>query len=659
MALADHPTEMEPVPEPRVPWWTPAALSLIFVGILMSEEMRVLSAITPDGVPRAKLSWLSLWPLAWLSMALLAPWRLRWCVLAAVTAVSVALMATDAGYWAFFRTVAPLNMFASVHQLSDVQQSVEHLLEPGLVLPLLFTPVYLLYAFWGRRRTAALPIGRQHGRLARVFAQARTWGVVLSLAFAAQLFVALNSPIFEDTHHLNRPKWVLPAQHWGSKYSDAIFARTFGLYNFHVVDLFRALRARLVEPPFDDVVRAAVRQHLVHKQTLNNVQSPFFGIAKGRNVVIVQMESLQHFLLGLEVGGEAVVPVLNQLSKRALNWNYIMDVTLHGRTSDAEYALMTGLPPDRVKAMQFQTLSEHLPALPRSLAGLGYETLAIHGYDVTFWNRARAFPRYGFEHLYFQESFAQAPKWGLGPADEVVFEFAVDRMQKRSAKNVLSLIVTLSSHHPYVYVPERYLQPFSEAFPDLGLTGPYLGSAAYADEALGGFMARMQKAGLWDNTLFVIYGDHDRGGLGTNEPIPSVGPAMFLPQGDRIPFMIVLPGKEQFIAQHFAPYANVFGSLRDVFPTVMHLLGEAVPYGVTGTHLFVDNAQRDAVAHRTDQGSFFYRGVLANANGELWAPEGLPAAAVDWPQAWNEAMQEQLLMTSFPLKADADLLAPP
>ena len=159
---------------------------------------------------------------------------------------------------------------------------------------------------------------------------------------------------------------------------------------------------------------------------------------------------------------------------------------------------------------------------------------------------------------------------------------------------------------------------------DHGLTPAYLAAATYADEALGLFFEKAKAAGIWENTMFVIYGDHDRGGLARSKPIPEVGREMFDIREDRIIFMIYLPGEEESVKAHREEFASVFGGLHDLYPTVMHLLGEEVPYGVTGTHLFVPNARRDATPHPEAFGSYYDKGELHYSDGRVWAPPNDP-----------------------------------
>ena len=149
---------------------------------------------------------------------------------------------------------------------------------------------------------------------------------------------------------------------------------------------------------------------------------------------------------------------MNRVKQDAINWDYIMDITYLGRTADADFAVMTGLLPDPREALAG---SPHFrasrSAAPRAQA-LGYQTAAFNGYKRSFWNRAYAFPKYGIDELHFEERFSGQEMIGMGASDKAVFSYAAEIMGASNGKPFLSFVISLSSHHPYIYVPAPYHQ---------------------------------------------------------------------------------------------------------------------------------------------------------------------------------------------------------
>ena len=70
-----------------------------------------------------------------------------------------------------------------------------------------------------------------------------------------------------------------------------------------------------------------------------------------------------------------------------------------------------------------------------------------------------------------------------------------------------SQLITMSSHHPFT-IPERKFKIKLPARYDGTFVGDYIRAQNYADYSLGLFIDDLKKRGIWDNSVFVIYGDH-------------------------------------------------------------------------------------------------------------------------------------------------------
>src|SRR5690606_21645627 len=65
------------------------------------------------------------------------------------------------------------------------------------------------------------------------------------------------------------------------------------------------------------------------------------GLAAGRNVIVVQLESLQNFLIGMELNGQEITPVLNRLAREHFYFPRFYQQVGQGSTSDAEFVMNT------------------------------------------------------------------------------------------------------------------------------------------------------------------------------------------------------------------------------------------------------------------------------------------------------------------------------
>ncbi|MBW2497719.1 MAG: LTA synthase family protein [Deltaproteobacteria bacterium] len=565
-------------------------VALVFAGLMIAQEVRVLSALT-DGGALPNMSWRTLVPLAVIAISLFLPLRPRVAFMGGAGAFWAFVLVCDASYFRFFGSVTSLMSAGTAHQLWDVRDSVIDVQRATDLVFLAFFVCLAAVALLPQRwlGNGARPAGIHRRGLA---------ALVLTLVVGVMGTAAWFTPIYEDTHHIGREKWVLPIDHWGSRYSHATFAATFGLYNYHLRDLVQFLdRFRNVEELAPEQI-ASLDRVVAHKRELNEIDTPFAGIARGRRVVMIQLEAIVHWTMGLEVDGTPVMPFLTSLADQGLSWDYVMDVTAMGRTSDAEFAVMTGLLPDTSRPNSFAHPDRAPTYLPRVLKDAGYGTASYHGYVRSFWNRAYTHPVYGFDEMYFDEAYPREEILGLGVPDGVVYDYLLEKLGEEQEDELsFSFYISLSSHHPFVYTPAEY----NSLFPSLtldegwGLLGPYLRSARYTDDALAAFFAGMEERGLLEDTVFVIYGDHDMGGLRTERTLPQVGPLAYSVAAERVPFIVLVPGEEELIARHRDAHTDATAGLHDTFPTLMHLLGEPIPLGVLGTNLLVPDEYRDPV----------------------------------------------------------------
>src|SRR5690606_17255805 len=110
-----------------------------------------------------------------------------------------------------------------------------------------------------------------------------------------------------------------------------------------------------------------------------------WGAALDRNVIVIQMESMQDFVIGLEAGGKEVTPVLNELARSSYYFPNVYQQNGQGNTSDTEYLVNTSLyiPPNGAASQEYG--SKDLPSFPKVLKTYGYESMTFHTNDLEFW----------------------------------------------------------------------------------------------------------------------------------------------------------------------------------------------------------------------------------------------------------------------------------
>nr|WP_181907473.1 LTA synthase family protein [Cohnella lupini] len=283
-------------------------------------------------------------------------------------------------------------------------------------------------------------------------------------------------------------------------------AEEMGILNYEVFTIFADSTedAEMVE--MEDITQPVI-DTLKGIKPLPNPQ--YFGANKGKNVIILQMESFQNFLIGLKVGGKEVTPNMNKLAKENFHYDNFYTMVGQGTTSDAEYVVNTSLYVPKHQPATQDNVKKALPSLPKLMAANGYTTATFHTNEVQFWNRKELYSAIGWEKYYDKSFYGDDDHVAFGASDEVLYAKTLDELKKISkrGKPFYSQIISMSSHHPYNIPESKIRMDLPEELKDT-LVGRYIQAQNYADYALGAFIDGLKQSGLWDNSIVLFYGDH-------------------------------------------------------------------------------------------------------------------------------------------------------
>lgn len=238
-----------------------------------------------------------------------------------------------------------------------------------------------------------------------------------------------------------------------------------------------------------------------------NQGESLYGFGKNKNLILIQTESLQNFVINKKVMGQEVTPNLNRMLENSIYFPNFYPQTIEGNSSDAEFLTQTSLYPISKGAVFFRYPSNEYVSLGNILKEEDYSTLAIHADEATFWNRDQIYPNLGFDEYKSIKDFKVTEQIGMGLSDEQMFHQSID-IFKKVEQPFYSLIITLTSHVPFK-IPEKHQDMVLS--PDLNdsLLGRYFQSVRYTDNTIGLFLDELEKANLLENSIIVIYGDHD------------------------------------------------------------------------------------------------------------------------------------------------------
>ncbi|MBN3554177.1 LTA synthase family protein [Fictibacillus nanhaiensis] len=308
-------------------------------------------------------------------------------------------------------------------------------------------------------------------------------------------------------------------------------------------------------------------------KSLNQKDIKYFNIASGKNVIIIQLESFQNFLIDLKVDDKEVTPTLNSLVKDSFYFSNTYQQIGAGNTSDAEFLINTSLYPAGNKPSSKIYEDKIIPSLPRVLSKHGYYTATFHADNVEYWNRIKLYPSLGFDKYYEESFFGDKEVIGFGPSDEVLYEETLKELSDLTAKynKIYAHVLSMTSHTPFELPEEKQRIQLPQQFNHTKI-GNYLKSTNYADYALGKFINGLKERDLWQNSIVVIYGDHS-GYHPKPEEVKDkklmeniLGHPYGLADRFNIPLLIHLPG------DYKGKVSNLAGQI-DIMPTVTNLLG--------------------------------------------------------------------------------------
>lgn len=333
------------------------------------------------------------------------------------------------------------------------------------------------------------------------------------------------------------------------------------------------------------------------------------GIAKGKNLIVIQVESLQNFCLNRTYEGQEITPNLNALlGKDTLYFDHYYTNMGKGNTSDAEFSTQTSLYPVIEGASYDLYVDNDFLALPQLMKDAGYATSAAIGDDKDFYNRSTVYPNLGYDYFYNEENLEMDEISGLGLSDKSMFSQMADHLAGQDGP-FYSFIITLTNHYPYVLEEDfEATLKLKESDKDT-LFGGYLQTVRYTDEAIGEFIQALKDNGLYDNTVIAIYGDHH--GLNCLDEENYTRMSEYLGYAYdydtmlNIPMLIHIPGLGS------ARTIETVGGQVDFLPTIANMYDLDLSQSVTFGQDLV-NAKEGFVATVAYmlQGSFFKDGIM-------------------------------------------------
>lgn len=374
-------------------------------------------------------------------------------------------------YYKHFGVIATYHVLTQAKQVGAVKKSIFSVIEPQYFLFFVDIVVVGFFALFRPKARVWKPISMK---------------IVTGVACFSLLLCSLS---------------VIPNR---SSFNENVKASKMGILNYEMYNLLSHKKEELIAP--DQITQSSI-DGLKNKSAVE--QPALFEAAKGKNLIIIQMESFQNFLVGLELDGKAVTPNMNELAKSNYYFPKFYQQIGQGNTSDAEFIINTSyyVPPDGAATQVYA--KKDLPSLPKLLQAKGYTTMNFHTNEVGFWNRDDLYKGVGFDRYYDKQYFKDEDAFFYGSSDEVLYRKTAEELlnYQNQATPFYAHIISMSSHNPFTIPEEKYKMTLPERFEGT-FVGDYIRAENYADYALGLFIDDLKKKGIWQNSVVVVYGDH-------------------------------------------------------------------------------------------------------------------------------------------------------
>lgn len=344
-----------------------------------------------------------------------------------------------------------------------------------------------------------------------------------------------------------------------------------GLNAFNVYDVVKTTKTSAVKSKAKSSDLDSIKNYMKANYAKPNVE--YSGVAKGKNVFIIHLESFQQYLIDYKWDGQEVTPNLNKIyhENNTLSFDNFFNQVGQGKTADAELMLensLFGLP--QGAAMVTDGTTNTFQAAPAILDQQGYTTASFHGDVPSFWNRDNTYKSWGYDYFFSNNYYKQKKSYniGYGMKDKIFLRDSAQYIQQLPQPFYAKLI-TVTNHYPYTL--DKKNQSISKTDTGDSTVDGYVQTAKYLDQSIGEFMDWLKATGLDKTSMVVFYGDHY--GISDNHKKAMskiTGIKNFNDfdnaQYQRVPFMIHMDGLKGGIN-------HTYGGEIDVLPTLLNLLG--------------------------------------------------------------------------------------
>ena len=299
----------------------------------------------------------------------------------------------------------------------------------------------------------------------------------------------------------------------------------FGIYVYQINDVVSSVKTTVNEMfGYDEAYKTFREYYEVQEE--KEEKNKYTNLFEGKNVIAIHAESIQGFTMNLKFNGEELTPNINKLAKEGIYFSNFYSQESVGNSSDSEFTSLSSLLPSSSGTVFMNYFDRNYETILKLLKEKNYYTFSMHGNNGSAWNRDITHKYLGYDDFYYYTKDYEIDETiGLGLSDKSFFKQSMEIIKDIDKKNEnwYGTLIMLTNHTPFSDIEKfDYLVDLktSETNPETGeeivtpwlegtKIGNYLKSVHYADEAIGELMTMLEESGLLEDTIIVLYGDHD------------------------------------------------------------------------------------------------------------------------------------------------------
>ena len=422
---------------------------------------------------------------------------LFWCIFLSILCI------VHSVYYTYYDSFASISLLATSTFVVDVGDAVVEKVLKVTDLLYLWQPIFFYYFYFkdGRRSKEIVSLNDSDRKFS--FMNMFFTGIVI-MGFAFLI--------------MSKTEWSRFSKMWNRE----SVVSSFGVCTYQINDIFQSLEPKINNLFGHDKALKKVIDYYDSNKRVSN-KNDYTNIFKGKNVIVIHAESLQSFVINRSFNEKEVSPTINKLAKEGIYFsNYYSEVGV-GTSSDAEFTFSTSLMPSSNGTVFVNYFDREYETIQKAFKDENYYVFSMHGNTGDFWNRATMHKNMGYDKFYSKSSYDIDETIGLGISDKSFFKQSVPMIKKiieDEKKPFYGTMITLTNHTPWsdLELMDEYdttltidvngQKQVKDYLKDTTM-GDYLTSVHYMDQAIEQFINDLDKEGILDNTVIVIYGDHD------------------------------------------------------------------------------------------------------------------------------------------------------